>query len=310
MSDPAGTFCWIHSRATSRVSVPLERAVEGDGVRERQHEGDGEHRDRHRDRHAPGARPREVDELDADAHREQEQQRHDHQQVAVGELLPGADVHEVDDDVGRQHAGRAACAATAPSRARRPPSTTSTTPIAPVEVGRDVVPEPVADVLEAEPAPVHDLALAAEVPEEVRRVEHDEGRGDDERHEHRQVHAQDEQAQPDEDRAAAGRHAARRPRARQANTAATVAGSTSMPRLYLVDVASPAATAPATSQRGGAAAAGPAPRRAVAPRPGPVGASRGRGGRASTRVRAARCSRTSASSEKATAVTSVTAMCE
>ena len=51
------------------------------------------------------------------------------------------------------------------------PSTTSTTPIAPGEVGRDVVPEPVADVLEAQPAAVHDLALAAEVAHEVRRVE-------------------------------------------------------------------------------------------------------------------------------------------
>ena len=75
---------------------------------------------------------------------------------------------------------------------------------------------------------------------------------------------------------------------RQAKTAATVAGSTSMPRLYLVDVASPAATAPATSQRrpsgGGRPDAAPggsrrrrgsagrrAVSRAAAPRPRPGG---------------------------------------
>ena len=61
--------------------------------------------------------------------------------------------------------------------------------------------------------------------------------------------------------------------------AATTAGSTRAPRLYLVDVARPAATAPAASQR----------------RPPPC---------------AARSSSTRASSEKAVAGTSVTAMCE
>ena len=60
---------------------------------------------------------------------------------------------------------------------------------------------------------------------------------------------------------------------------ATVAGMKSMPRLYLTDVASPAATAPAVSQR----------------RPRPW---------------AAPTSSSSASSEKAVAGTSVTATCE
>ena len=66
-----------------------------------------------------------------------------------------------------------------------------------------------------------------------------------------------------------------------------------MPRLYLVDVARPAAIAPSISQRPACTRRG-----AAVPvgsgRPGPAACS----------------SRTSASSENATAVTSVTAMCE
>ena len=67
-----------------------------------------------------------------------------------------------------------------------------------------------------------------------------------------------------------------------------------MPRLYLVDVARPAAIAPRTSQRPAWRGAGAAAAASGSGRLGPAACS----------------SRTSASSENATAVTSVTAMCE
>ena len=77
-------------------------------------------------------------------------------------------------------------------------STSSTAPSVPPRFVAEVVPEPVADVLEAKPAAVHDAVLAQEVVEKVTRVEHDEGRGDDESDKHGRVNARDQEPWPEE----------------------------------------------------------------------------------------------------------------
>ena len=133
------------------------------------------------------------------------------QQIAVGELLPGADVEEVGErrraPACRSSGVRRQSAHASPASA----STTSTTPNVPSRFVVRLYQKPLPTFSKpSQPRSMMRLCRQ-EVAEEVARVEHDERRADDEGQRASGAYTpRDEQPQPDERRAAAGGDAARR----------------------------------------------------------------------------------------------------